>query len=93
MITGLSSALVMWDVLLLKINFVGITANPDQSAYEKKHLQSLALAIGMGLAVTLPLHWVNFRLPFIVMLVMVVLAGYGIEHILAILRKHQGRMP
>lgn len=86
MIAGASFALAVWDVLLLMISIWSLPANPGLGAYEKKHLQSLGLAIGIGLAASLSLHWVNFRLPFIVMLLLVVLAGYGIERILAALR-------
>jgi DMSO reductase anchor subunit len=93
MIAGLSFALAAWDIVLLRISFFQNQSNSNTRAFENKHLQSLGIAIGIGLACSIPFHLVTFQLPFIVMLGLIVLAGLGIERVWIYLRKRQTRVP
>ncbi len=91
MIAGLGFGLAAWDGLLLEISFCNVPAGQNKEAARNKHLQSLALATGVGLVVAIPLHWVNLRIPFIVMLLLVILAGLGILRVWEYLKKRRLR--
>ncbi len=92
-IAGLSFALAAWDILLFRISLSNTQSKTIHGVFEKKHLRALAIAIGIGLVITIPLHSINIRLPFFIILLLIVLAGLGIERLWIFLRKHQVRVP
>ena len=68
MLLGTTMALVVWDLLLLDVA-IGKGSSVEQTRhYENSHLRSLALALGVGLVVSLFGHLISIQIPYVVML-------------------------
>ena len=81
MIFSAGLALAVWDLMLLNNTSEKGSAGAQTHRYESKHLQSLALAVGSGLAVAFLGRQLHFRLPFILMLLCVALAVFGLNFV------------
>ena len=79
MLSGTGFALATWDLLLLDDALKGSSSGGQTRRYENKHLQSLALALGIGLVAALGGHLLNFEIPFAVMMLCVLLLLLGLE--------------
>ena len=87
MIFGLGFALAVWDLLLL-IDALGVIPAREQTRqYENKHLRSLALALGFGLLAPILGRQLNLQLPFIVLMLLIALAIFGLDRVWASLKK------
>ena len=90
-ICGSAFALAVWDLIFLD-DTLGTNSPGEQTRqYENKHLQTLALALGSGLIVTFVGRFLNFQIPFIVMMLFVVLVIFGLEHIWSTIKKRNIR--
>jgi hypothetical protein len=87
MISGSGVALAAWDLLLLNATLENCTFGEQTRRYENKHLQSLALALGFGLFLALLGHWLQLQIPFVMLMLLVVLALVGLDHIWSTIKK------
>lgn len=87
MICGSVFALATWDLLSLDIALKSSSYGEQTRRYENKHLQSLALALGCGLIMGFVGRWLNFQIPFVVMLLFVALIIFGFDRIWGIIKK------
>jgi hypothetical protein len=80
MLAASTAALVTWDLTL----FAQGRSTNQQSAsiplFERKHLQSLAMAASAGLLLAWGSSYLNFHLPFILMVLFVLLAIIGLVY-------------
>jgi hypothetical protein len=91
MICGSGFALAVWDLVSLD-NALGRDSFGEQTRrYENKHLQALALALGSGLMVVFVGHLINFRIPFMLMVLFVALVIFGLERIWGAIKKRSIR--
>lgn len=87
MICGSGFALAVWDLLFLD-TALGRNASGEQTKrYESKHLQSLALALGSGLSVAFLGRFLNLQIPFVVLVLFVALAIFGLDRIWGYIKK------
>jgi hypothetical protein len=87
MICGSGFALATWDLIFLD-DTLGTNSFGEQTRrYENKHLQALALALGCGLIVAFVGRLLNFQIPFIVMMLFIALAIFGLERIWGTIKK------
>jgi hypothetical protein len=81
MIFGSGVAIAVWDLLFLEDASGGNAPEEQTRRYERKHLQSLALALGCGLMTTFVGRLLHFQIPFIVSMLLVGLLLFGLERI------------
>lgn len=82
MILSATFGLAAWDLLLLD-GYQTNSSSPTQvECLEKAHYPCLGLALGSGLLVSLMGRMIHFRLPFLFMLVLVVLAYFALDRLL-----------
>lgn len=93
MICGSGLALAVWDLIFLDVALGKNSFGEHTRQYERKHLQSLTLALGSGLLVTLVGRLLNFQIPFIVMILFVVLVIFGLERIWGAIKKRSMHIP
>jgi len=94
MLSGASLALAAWDLSLLENNALKSgSADKQTGRSENKHLQTLAIALGSGLALALFGRLLSFKIPFILMLALAALLIFGLEQIWSALKKRQTREP
>jgi len=87
MILGSGIALAVWDLLLLNAALGSNSSGEQTRQYEIKHLQSLALALGFGLTVALLGRLLNFRVPFLTLVLFILLTLFGLDHIWGYIKK------
>jgi hypothetical protein len=87
MIYGSGVSLGVWDLLFLNIASSSNPADGQTRRYENEHLLSLALALGSGLLVASLGHFLKFQIPFVLLLLFVVLAIFGLDRIWGYLKK------
>jgi uncharacterized membrane protein AbrB (regulator of aidB expression) len=80
-LAGGGLALVVWDLVFLNSALDGGFSGEQTRRYEKKHLQSLGLAVGSGLAVASLGRWLNLQLPFFLLIIFILLVFFGLERI------------
>jgi hypothetical protein len=81
MILAATFALSSWDLVLFDHTLVGISSSQTVSILEKKHFQSLALALGLGLLVTITGRVIRFQIPFAGMVILVILVLFSLERL------------
>jgi hypothetical protein len=79
MICGSGFALAVWDLIFLDEVLGGNLLEEQTKQYERKHLQSLALALGSGLLMTFLGRMINLQIPFVVAIVFVALIIFGLD--------------
>jgi hypothetical protein len=87
MICGSGFALAVWDLVFLDDALGSNSIGEQTRRYENKHLQALALALGCGLIVAFVGRLINFRIPFMVMMLFVALLIFGLERIWGTIKK------
>lgn len=87
MICGSGIALAVWDLLLLDVALGSNSSGEQTRQYEKKHLQSLILALGFGLFVAFLGRLLTFRIPFVLLAFFVVLAVFSLDRVLDYIKK------
>jgi hypothetical protein len=86
MIFGSGISLAVWDLLLLDIE-MGKNSSEQTHQYEIKHLQSLILALGFGLVAASLGRLLNLRVPFLILLLLVLLTVFGVDRVLGYIKK------
>ena len=87
MICSSGVALAAWDLTSLE-DVLGSNSSEEQTRqYENKHLQSLVLAVGCGLIVTIIGRLLNLQTPFVLLILFVALFVFGLERIWDAIKK------
>ncbi len=81
MICGSGIALAVWDLLLLDVALESNSFGEQTRQYESKHLQSLILALGLGLFVAFLGRLVTLQIPFALLVLFVALAIFSLDRI------------
>lgn len=84
MLVGAAAGLAGWDLALEEIRFAN-DAGLDKASYglfERSHLRSLALAVGVGLLVAAVGQNIQVRLPFLVVALLVGVGVWALERVL-----------
>jgi hypothetical protein len=87
MICSSGLALAVWDVFLLDIALGNNSSGAQTLQYEKKHLQSLFLALGSGLLVAFVGRLLTLQVPFVLLLLFVVLTVLSLDRAWGYLKK------
>jgi hypothetical protein len=80
MLLGVIFALANWDLAFLELVLAG-NSSKTVTLLEKKHYQSLALALGLTLLVTFTGRMIRFQIPFIGLMLLVALAIFGLGRV------------
>jgi hypothetical protein len=85
MVTGCVFALACWDLTDFAESLVGNASLSARALMEKRHLQSLAITVGISLFLATLSIWFDLHLPFGVIVVLVLLVTgfllYGVYHL------------
>ncbi len=81
MIFGSGFALAAWDLLNLDHEMGSNPPGEQTRRYENRHLQSLALAIGSGLAVAVLGNGIRLQIPFVLLVICIGLAIFSLDRI------------
>jgi hypothetical protein len=81
MIFGSTFALAAWDLLLLDSSLGNNSPGGQTRQYENKHLQSLMLALGLGLLAILPGRLLDVQIPFIVLMLFVIFMLFALDRV------------
>ena len=87
MICGSGFALAVWDLIFLNEALGGNSLEEQTGQYERKHLQSLALALGFGLLMTFLGRMLNLHIPFVAAMLFVALIIFGLDRAYGYIRK------
>ena len=71
-------ALAGWDLALLEHALAGNAPVAPTTGIVRRHFQSLAIVVGVGLLVTITSQGFRFQIPFVGMVVLVVLVLYSL---------------
>jgi hypothetical protein len=84
MIFGATLALASWDLVLLDHSLAGCSNSSAAtlSLFEHRHLQSLTLALGLGLLVAVIGRTLHLQIPFGGMICLALLALFSLDRIL-----------
>jgi hypothetical protein len=81
MLFAATLALAGWDILLWDRSLAKAAPAAGLTLLERKHYQSLAAAVGVGLLVLLSGRWLRFQLSFGWMVLLALLALFSLERI------------
>jgi len=81
MIFGSAMALAVWDLIDLEAALGKNSFGAQTRQYEKKHVQSLVLALGFGLFGALLGRFINLRLPLIVLMLLITLTLFALDRV------------
>jgi hypothetical protein len=81
MILSATLALASWDLVLLDHTLAGGSSAKTVTLLEKKHYQSLALALGLGLLAAVTGQMIRFQIPFGGMVLLVILALFSLDRL------------
>lgn len=83
--------LASWDLILLDVSLAGncapVSGAKQAERLETAHYQSLALALGAGLLLSLVGRLIHFHIPFIFMLLLVALAYFSLDRLIRALNR------
>jgi hypothetical protein len=81
MISSAGLALLAWDADLLKLQMRDTPDDPTGSAYRQERLRVCVVAVVSGLILAFMGHLFNIKIPFILMMVLALLAVWGFSRI------------
>ena len=81
MISGATLALAGWDLALFERALSTGPSNQRAALLEKKHIESLALALGAGLFAAVAVRFIRFEVGFGGLVLIVLLAFYCLDSI------------
>lgn len=87
MICGSGMALAVWDLLLLDVTLESNSSGEQTRQYEKKHLQSLVLALGFGLCAAFLGRLLTLQVPFVLLVLFVILTVFGLDRVWGYIEK------
>jgi hypothetical protein len=89
MICGSGISLGVWDLLFLDTELGSHSTEGQTKRYESAHLLSLTLALGSGLFVAFLGRFLNLQVPFVVLVLFVALALFGLDRVWGYLKKRK----
>ena len=81
MILGSALALAVWDLIYLDTALGKNSFGAKTRRYKNKHVQSLVLALGFGLFVALLGRFINIRIPFIVLMLLISFTLFALDRV------------
>lgn len=81
MILSSAVALAVWDLTCLDSALKHNSFGEQTRRYQNKHIQSLALALGLGLFGALLGRFINLRFPFIIVMLLIVLTLFALDRV------------
>jgi hypothetical protein len=81
MILGAALALAVWDLKYLDAALGKNSFGAQTRRYENKHIQSLVLALGFALFVVLLGRFINIRIPFIVLMLLIAFVLFALDRV------------
>jgi hypothetical protein len=87
MICGSGMALAVWDLVLLDAALESNSSGEQTRQYEKRHLQSLLLAVGFGLCAAFLGRLLTLQVPFVLLVLFVVLTVFGLDRVWGYIEK------
>jgi len=81
MILASALALAVWDLIYLDTALDKNSFGAQTCQYENKHVQSLILALGFGLFVVLLGRFINIRIPFILLMLLISFTLYALDRV------------
>ena len=81
MILGSALALAVWDLVYLDTALGRNSFGAQTRRHEYKHIQSLFLALGFGLFVVLLGRFINIRIPFIVLILLIAFTLIALDRV------------
>lgn len=91
MIFSSVAALAIWDLLYLDEALGSHSYGEQTRLYEIKHLQSLALALSSGLFVAFLGRLLYLQIPFVILILFIALAVFGLERVWGYVKKMDKR--
>jgi hypothetical protein len=89
MICGSGTALAVWDLLLLDVALEGSSSGEQAHQYENNHLQSLILALGLGLFLAFLGRVVTLDIPFVLLVPLIALAVFSLDRVWGYIKKQR----
>jgi len=86
-IIGSGFSLAVWDLLLFDDSLQKPIFTEQTSRYENTHLQSLSLAVGLGIFVGIIGRSLHLQTPFILVVLMIALALFGLDRVWISIKK------
>jgi hypothetical protein len=86
MVLAATLALSSWDLVLFDHDLPGWLSSEPIVLLEKKHYQSLGLALGLGLVGAAAIRMIRFQIPFCGLVLLVILAFFSLDRIWRTLR-------
>jgi hypothetical protein len=93
MFFSVALALIAWDVDLLKLQMQDTPDDRGGSAYRQERLKACVLAVVSGLVLAFGGHLFNLKIPFIIMMVLALLAVWGFSRIWRSAENDDGKKP
>ncbi len=87
MVLAATLDLSSWDLVLFDHNLANVQSVESVALLEKKHYESLGLALGLGLLVTIVIRMIRFQIPFGGLVLLVILAFFSLDRIWRTLRE------
>ena len=87
MIFGSAAALAAWDFIFLDSAVGNHSSGEPTRLYEKRHLQSLLMALGFALLAIVLGRFVNIQLPFIVLLLSLAFILFALDRVWGYIKK------
>ncbi len=78
MTIGCLAAMASWDLVLFNQSMVGDRHQPNVMLLEKLHLQALAIAVSLGLLLSILSLNIRLHLPFVLVAGLIILAAFGL---------------
>jgi hypothetical protein len=88
MICGSGVALAAWDLIILNAALGNNSPGEQTRQYENRHLQSLVLVLGSALFVSFLGRFLNLHIPSIALMLLIVLALWGLNGVWATINKN-----
>jgi hypothetical protein len=89
MICGSGFALAVWDLVFLNNALGRVPSGVQTIQYERRHLQSLALALGSGLLVAFLGRLFNLQFPFLILMLFVAFIIFGLDRTYGYIKKRK----
>ncbi len=83
MILGATAALAAWNLDLRETSSLTVTAR----RFEYKHIQSVALALGLGLVIAAGVRLVPLQIPFVFLVLIILLNLFSLDRVTRYLKK------
>lgn len=85
-----AASLAAWDLLLFNSALGENTSGEHTRRFIKHHLQALGLSIGFGTATALLGHFLQVKIPFIGLVILIILLYLGLDRIWIFIKDRRG---